>query len=132
MINKPNKIVVHCSDSPHRGDSAKDIHRWHKERGFDGIGYNYVIDENGFVEAGRPHYWIPAHARGHNEDSLAICLIGRDSFNDVQFDALKDLLSSLMLEIKIDKKRIYGHYQLDSSKTCPNFNVTEFVYSSLN
>ena len=37
-----NKIVIHCSASPNgREDTAEDIHRWHKERGFDGVRYHH-------------------------------------------------------------------------------------------
>lgn len=131
MLNKPNKIVIHCSDSPHRGDTAEDIHLWHKQRGWDGIGYHYVIDEYGTLETGRPEYWVPAHARGHNENSLAICLIGVDRFTDEQFTTLNKLLKSLMFKYKIRLKNVVGHCDLDSNKTCPNFNVKEYIYTGI-
>lgn len=132
MINKPNKIVIHCSDSPHgRGDTAEDIHLWHKQRGWDGIGYHYVICEDGLVEAGRPTFWMPAHAKGHNEDSLAICLIGIDKFTDEQFHNLALLVENLMLKYNISKKNVMGHCDLDDNKTCPNFSVKDFMYTRL-
>ena len=82
------KAVIHCSDSPQgRGDNAQTIHRWHKERGFDGIGYHYVILEDGTVENGRPEFWSGAHAKGHN-DAIGICFIGDEDFTEAQFQSL--------------------------------------------
>lgn len=120
-------IIIHCSDSPHgRGDNAKTIHSWHKERGFDGIGYHHVITEEGFVEQGRPEYWIGAHAKGYN-DYIGICLIGIKEFTDLQYQALADLIEAKKLEYDISNVNIMGHYQV-SNKTCPNFDVRNFMY----
>ena len=118
-------VIIHCSDSkPHRGDTAETIHRWHKERGWDGIGYHKVILENGNIENGRPLYWPGAHAKGYN-DYVGICLMGIDEFTDEQFYALNDLIQSLVLEYGIQASEIKGHYEV-SSKTCPNFDVSTF------
>ena len=131
MINEPKKVILHCSDSPQgRGDGAKEIHRWHKMRGWDGIGYNYVIKEDGTIENGRPEYWIPAGAKGYNKDTLHICLIGIDSFTDEQFGSLAQLLRDIMIRYDIRKKNIIGHYMV-SNKTCPNFNVPEFLSTKM-
>lgn len=117
-------LVVHCSDSPHRGDTAETIHLWHKERGFDGVGYHAVIDEHGGIERGRPEYWAGAHVRGYNNESLGVCLIGKDSFAPLQLLAL----ASLILEWKQEHPHamVVGHRDLDPNKTCPNFNVQEW------
>ena len=129
---KPKGIVIHCSDSPQgRGDTAEDIHRWHVERGFDGVGYHYVILEDGTVQNGRPDYWQGAHASGYN-DYLGVCLIGKDVFTDDQMLSLKILVCDKMLEHGFNKSKIIGHNQV-SSKTCPNFDVTEWkrFYSAI-
>ena len=48
-------IVIHCSATRAGQDvRAADIDKWHKERGFACIGYNFVIDLDGTVEGGRP------------------------------------------------------------------------------
>lgn len=50
-----NLIIVHCSATPEGRDvSVADIDRWHRERGFDGIGYHYVVYIDGSVHEGRP------------------------------------------------------------------------------
>jgi N-acetyl-anhydromuramyl-L-alanine amidase AmpD len=118
------KIVVHCSDSPHRGDTAEDIHRWHLERGWSGIGYHYVIQESGELDYGRPHYWTGSHVRGHNTGSLGICLLGKDYFTPEQFETLEIVINNLLMEYP--QAEVLGHRDLDPHKTCPNFNVKEW------
>ena len=119
-------IVIHCLETPTgRDDRAADVHRWHIERGFDGIGYHYVIPVSGRTERGRPEYWTGAHVRGHNFESIGIALAGTDEFNDAQIDDLVDLLYRLKLQHQ--DAQIVGHYELDSDKTCPNFDVRKFV-----
>jgi N-acetyl-anhydromuramyl-L-alanine amidase AmpD len=120
-----NKIVLHCSASPNgREDTAEDINRWHIERGFDLIGYHYVIEVKGKLVAGRPEYHQGAHASGHNENSLGICLIGTDEFNVDQFAILDNLLRKL--KIKYPNVDIIGHNEI-SDKTCPGFNVQKWL-----
>ncbi len=121
-------IVVHCSASPHgRGDDAETIHRWHRERGFDGIGYHWVILESGRVQPGRPPFWKGAHVRGYNKDSLGICLIGRgeDEFTHAQMKALTALLTDLHADYP--EAAIVGHRDLNPDKECPGFDVRDLV-----
>lgn len=125
-------IVVHCSDTPNgRDDRAADIHRWHRERGWDGIGYNAVISVDGYLEPGRPDYWQGAHVRdfddngeGDNSDSLGVCLIGRDQFSDDQLRTLEGWILAKLADHP--EAEVVGHRDLDSRKSCPNFDVREW------
>lgn len=127
------KIIIHCSDSTF--GNAEEINRWHKQRGWDEIGYNYVIlngcvdkvkyikDNDGKIEDGRNLEKIPAHCKGENEDSIGICLVGKYHFTPKQIMvSLPFLLGQLMDNYGLTKDDIYGHYNF-SSKTCPNFDV---------
>lgn len=117
-----NKIVIHCSDSPQgRGDDAAAIHGWHLQRGWDGIGYHWVITDDGKRQAGRPEYWTGSHVKNHNTGSIGICLIGKDSFTDEQHSELVALTRELLS--RYPGADILGHYQLDSGKTCPNIDI---------
>ena len=117
------KCIIHCSDSPHgRGDTAETIHRWHQERGWDGIGYHYVITEDGIIENGRPEYWKGSHAKGYNK-SIGICLIGTNEFTHAQFISLERFL----LDNGYGRDEVVGHYKVNEGKTCPNFNVEHFL-----
>ena len=123
----PKGIIVHCSDSPQgRGDTASTLHEWHLERGWNGLGYHYIILENGNIERGRPDFWQGSHARGYN-DWLGICMIGIDSFTEEQLYALEDLIKSKMLEYKLSTRQVRGHNQIDDKKSCPNININEFM-----
>jgi len=137
-----NKIIVHCSDSDF-GDAAL-IDQWHKERGWDGIGYHAVItngvlrarakyksDADGMVETGRDIAKIGAHCRQENKNSVGICLIGRHHFTAWQlYRALPNALFFYMREFGIDEKQVFGHRDFNNKKTCPNID-TELIRSWL-
>jgi len=48
-----------------------------------------------------------------------------NNFKDEQFVTLKALLLNLIKKYEI--KKIIGHYQVDSRKECPSFNVPEWL-----
>ena len=116
-------LVVHCSDTPDdQALGARDIQEMHLGFGWDGIGYHHVICRDGTREAGRPEYWRGAHARGANERSLSVCLIGRSSFTAEQMDSLGTLLDEW--RTRYPNARILGHRDaVETDKTCPNFDV---------
>lgn len=69
------RIIIHHSAS--LDISATTIHDWHLQRGWSGIGYHFVIRQDGNIEAGRPLDTIGAHAGPPtNGDSIGICLAG--------------------------------------------------------
>ena len=77
------EIIIHCSDSPEgRNDTANDIRSWHKKRGFNDIGYHYVILLDGTIEVGRAEDQIGAHCSNHNANSIGICYIGGAEWRD--------------------------------------------------
>ncbi len=119
-------FVIHCSDSPPgRGDTAEDIHRWHTERGFDCVGYHKVILEDGTIEDGRPEYLRGAHAGRYNATSLGVCLVGNSVFSTHQYWSLLTVLKKWMK--KYPEATAVGHGFLDGNKTCPNFDVADFL-----
>jgi len=88
------KAVIHHSASP--DVSAKVIDQWHKQRGFDGIGYHFVIRQSGAIEKGRVLNKIGAHAKGRNH-YIGICLTGYDTFTTAQIKSLITLLNDLKI-----------------------------------
>lgn len=132
-----NKIVVHCSATPPDMDiGVSEIDVWHRAppNNWDSIGYHYVIRRDGTVETGRPDYKVGAHAAGHNQDSIGVCLIGgvnEDNKPDanytmVQYGSLFALLKSLAS--RFEGAEILGHRDLPGvRKACPSFDAKEFI-----
>ncbi len=89
-------IVVHHSASPD-WTTVEGINRWHKERGWHGIGYHYVIYTDGSVHEGRSTDKVGAHAKGRNSTHIGICLVGYNEITDEQIKALKKLVKELGL-----------------------------------
>ena len=120
-----NKVIIHCSDSDIPAhDDISVIDKWHKERGWSGVGYHFFIKSNGDIQIGREMHEVGAHCYGHNSDSVGICLHGKTEFTEIQFRHLNNLIQSLLKQFP-GILEVEGHYAY-SNKTCPNFNVQEF------
>ena len=123
---KVKYLVVHCADTPDdRKVTASDIHSWHLARGWDGIGYHWVIGRDGELWSGRPEYWQGAHVAGHNHHSVGVCLVGRETYTQAQWNSLTSLIK-LWLK-KYPDAKLVGHRDLDYGKTCPNFDVKDWA-----
>ncbi len=127
-------IVVHCSATPASMDIGVDrIDSWHRDRGWSGCGYHYVIRRDGTVECGRELYSTGAHVRGHNHHALGICLVGgvaedggpEDNFTPGQYEALAPLLYQL---VKLfPDADVTGHRNFPNvNKACPCFDAASW------
>ena len=132
-MRKINKIIIHCTATPEgREHDVADIRRWHLKRGFNDIGYHYLIHIDGTIEEGRPINKQGAHCSGENRGSIGICYVGGMSKDmkkakDTRTQAQKDSLIKLMHELiyKYNKDMtIHGHNEY-ANKACPSFNVQE-------
>lgn len=119
LRKQTNKIICHCSDSEIIAhDNVETIRSWHLERGFDDIGYHFVISKQKGIEVGRDIDLIGAHVKGQNKDSIGVCLCGKNNFTDFQFQELGILIDSL--EAMYGELELCIHRQFSSYKTCPN------------
>ena len=125
-----DKIVVHCSATPEGRDvSASTIDDWHKQRGWSGIGYHFVVGLNGNIEYGRDLDKTGTHVKGHNTGSIGICYIGgldsvsktaKDTRTSEQKESLLDLIKTLK---KLHPQAtVHGHNEF-SSKACPCYDA---------
>ena len=133
-------IIVHHSATS-AGDAAK-FDRDHRDRGWDGLGYHFVIGNgtmsgDGEIEIG-PRWAQQKHGahtkvRGHpeyNELGVGICLVG--NFNETrpsqaQRQSLVALVRGLMQRYHIPKSRVLGHGML-APTDCPG---KQFDYQDL-
>lgn len=115
--NNPKEIIVHHSE--HSTANVYDIDRWHKDKGWCGIGYQYFIDKQGNIYTGRPEDWTGAHCIDHNTKSIGICLQGRlqtEKVTDPQYKALLWLIQDI--KNRRGNMPVYGHKELNSTD-CP-------------
>lgn len=126
-----NKIIVHHSATPDQKvlDLAA-IRRYHmSQRGWLDIGYHFCIENlktsGGGVETvavvGRPLSIKGAHARGHNHDSIGICVIGNyniDFVPEKHFEQAAKLCASLCIVFGLTANNVYGHRDF-ASTDCP-------------
>ena len=84
-----------------------------------------MILRSGKIENGRPMLdW--SYVKGKNQESLGVCLIGRDKFTKRQFSSLEILLRKW--KTLYPKAIILGHRDTgNTNKTCPNFNVKTWL-----
>lgn len=126
-------IVVHHSALD--TGNAQTIDRLHKNRGFDGLGYHFVIGNgrggtDGKVEVG--YRWRRqekgAHCRVNrndanywNEHTIGICLVGNfENYRPTraQYDSLAKLIRFLQNRYRIPTSKIKGHSDIKATK-CP-------------
>lgn len=124
-------IIIHCSATKAGQDfCAKDIKKWHLERGFSDIGYHKIIDLNGTVEPGRSEEIPGAHCKGYNANSIGICYIGGLDENgnpcDTRTEAQKKSLLKLIKSYKprFPNAKVVGHRDMPNvHKACPCFDA---------
>ena len=131
---KTDIIVIHCTQTPDDMDfGVEKVTAWHKERGFDTIGYHYLIKRDGTLQVGRDEDVTGAHAVQVNGTSVGVALVGggtvdmgwENNFESVQFETLKSIL--LKLKDKYNIEKIIGHYQVEDKKKCPSFDVPKWL-----
>ncbi len=138
-------IVIHHS-ATERGNAAT-FDKAHRKRGWDELGYHFVIDNgrggpDGKVEVGprwRSQKW-GAHCGGtpnneYNELGIGICVVGdftRRGVSRAQQEALLDLVGYLAAEYDIPAQRVIAHRHAPNANTaCPGKQLETFLTVSL-
>lgn len=124
-----DKLIVHCTATPEGRDVTVDeIRKWHLDRGFNDIGYHYVIYRDGSIHQGRIEQTIGAHVTGQNTGSIGICYVGgTDAAGNAKDTRTPEQKKSLEAILRVLKKRypnatIYGHRDF-ANKDCPSFDA---------
>jgi len=116
------RAIIHHSAS---GDvTAATIHGWHLGKGWAGIGYQFVIRQDGTIERGRPIWSVGAHSgpKG-NVDSIGIVLTGNfqtGSPSPEQLDSLVWLIKDY-LKPRFGNIDVMGHSDVMAT-ACPGRN----------
>ncbi|MBN1766620.1 MAG: N-acetylmuramoyl-L-alanine amidase [Sedimentisphaerales bacterium] len=146
-ITRWQGIVIHHTATD-KGP-ASEIDKIHRRRGFDGLGYDFVINngsgaQDGKVEVG--YRWqnqlTGAHCRPNNcfnnywnEHTIGIVLIG--NFDQTkptryQYQSLAELVGFLQQRYRISDQKVLGHRQVPGCKThCPGQNFSWYTFNTL-
>lgn len=127
-MRKINELIWHCTATPEgREVSAREIDRWHRERGWAGIGYHKVVHLDGSVSEGRPESRVGAHVAGHNTGTIGYVYVGgveKDGKTpkDTRTKAQKKTMERLTREAiaKYGLTKVSGHHDY-AAKACPCF-----------
>lgn len=130
-MKKIKQVILHCSDTPDYPYGspdfdkygAVDIDYWHIQRGFDCIGYHWVVRRSGIIEKGRMETIPGAHCLGQNHDSIGVCYIGRSSPTTQQIASLYTILTDICRRHNIEFENVYGHGKYNPSKQCPGISM---------
>nr|CAD7454711.1 unnamed protein product [Timema tahoe] len=99
-------------------------------KGWNDIGYSFVIGEDGHVYEGRGWDFVGAHAPGYNTQSIGICVIGDFSDrlpNEEALTTLSDLISCGVDIGKIGEGyHVIGHRQARDT-LCPGDTLYKWV-----
>lgn len=100
--------------------SAADVDRWHKEKGWAGIGYHYFVRKDGRIYRGRELDAVGAHVQGMNHISVGICAEGNYDIERTMSAAQMSAIKELLRELKklYPSAEIVGHREIGASD-CP-------------
>jgi hypothetical protein len=132
-------IVVHHSATARGGAALFDV--MHREKGWDGVGYDFVIGNGTDTKDGEIETtprWTEqkdgAHVKGWNDVAIGICLVGNFETADPtakQMEALVRLVRHLRRRFHVPPERVVGHGSLGAT-LCPGkrLSVADVVAKS--
>lgn len=131
MTNITHIVVHYSSTCADLNLTVKDIDKMHRDRGWQMVGYHYVIRRDGVIERGRPESMVGAHVGGQNTGKIGICGIegldratgpnkGVDNRTPQQIDSLIKLIRDL--HKRYPAAKVAGHRDLAPTQ-CPGFDV---------
>ena len=132
-MRRITKVIIHCAATkPSMDIGASEIKKWHLDRGWKDIGYHYVIRRNGDIENGIAVSLAGSHTKGHNANSIGICLVGgindkgepESNFTKAQWATLERLVR--VLKVDFPHATVHGHREF-AAKACPSFDVQEWL-----
>lgn len=116
------RIICHNADASIC--SIQDIDRWHKNNGWAGCGYHFLVRKDGSIYRGRPENKLGAHTSNYNTGSLGICFEGKyntEEMPEAQLKVGQELIKYLLNKYKLNKSNVYKHKDFNNTD-CPGHN----------
>tara|TARA_R100001463_G_scaffold119727_3_gene175666 strand:- start:2392 stop:2922 length:531 start_codon:yes stop_codon:yes gene_type:complete len=126
-----DSIVVHQTAGSDQGKfTAYNIANDHvNNNDWAGIGYHYLITDDGKIYKTNPENKISYHASGWNTRSIGVSITGNHTLgqeiDSKKYNALVYLLAKLSNKYNISVNKIVGHNETGSPKSCPNLNMDQ-------
>ncbi|MCZ7413818.1 peptidoglycan-binding domain-containing protein [Streptomyces sp. WMMC897] len=125
-------FTVHYSYSP-ATTTPRSIQNYHMDsNGWDDIGYNFLVDDQGRIYEGRGWLTVGAHATGYNTSHIGVCFIG---YNGDVTGAAKNVIRGLYLHANgLAGKTLTATYHgglPGNSTSCPGANLREWVLGGM-
>lgn len=126
------RIYIHHSAGP-REQTVESIAAFHVRpkdqggRGWDAIGYHFVIDGAGLLHAGRDVAVVGAHAKGDNTHSVGVCVVGDNTTPGREWtDKQKKVLAAFVacLRIQFPGAAVLPHHA-NQNTACPGITADE-------
>ena len=131
LIRRPETRFLILHHAGASGSTARQIHKYHLEKGWSGIAYHYYVRKSGLVCRGRPEDTAGAHTQGYNGVSIGVCFEGnfeRESIGETQFEAGRALIRDILR--RYPGIRIVGHRELNAT-ACPGARFPLEAYKKL-
>jgi N-acetylmuramoyl-L-alanine amidase len=138
------ECIIHASDTfTNQNIGSNEIDAVHKEDGYDGIQFHYVIRRDGRIQRGKPvnDKSLASNINGHENYTIDICLIGGinapsgtenagdllsdKSYTIKQWQSLKLFLWAFYT--RFPGGIVMGYGDIDASSNEPYFDVIEYV-----
>lgn len=128
------RIIVHHTYKPTVADFnkrpdgsywCKVIDRFHRLKGWNGIGYHFIIAPDGLIYVGRDLNTPGAHTIGQNHIAIGVCALGNFDEEEMPTEqqvSLKYLLAFLLHRFNLRPDAIFFHRNF-AEKTCPGMKL---------
>lgn len=128
---RTDAVIIHHVGNTDKNINVAAIHRWHKQNGWAGIGYHYIIRKDGSIERGRPVDTIGAHTYNQNDNTVGICVVGNFELSrptSEQFRAAEKLVGAVCrhYDITPNVKTVRGHKDFCKT-TCPGIYLYKWL-----
>ncbi|XP_036097830.1 N-acetylmuramoyl-L-alanine amidase [Molossus molossus] len=113
-----------CTTFAHCAANMRSMQRFHQDtRGWDDIGYSFVVGSDGYVYEGRGWHWLGAHTLGHNSRGFGVAFVGNYTGKlpaEAALRTVRDLLPRCAVRAGFLRPdyRLLGHRQLVRTE-CP-------------
>ena len=120
-------------------EQVKAIQEFHQNgRGWNDIGYHFLVDLGGNIYQGRPETVLGAHVGGANTGNIGVCILGCyhppetgwacfDTMTDETENALIHLYAWVAENYSVDPQVLLGHRDYFGNTACPGDNVWPLI-----